>query len=115
MSYQNNAGSIKTYVENEILGLLKLYTESYMIDSEKGYKTLEDRENRQIVLTNGIREIIQDAAEQLDVSIKEIAGIIKECLTKDEINPKIRVNYAEEFNLIRKALTNIEEIEQIEK
>ena len=114
MSNQKNIDN-KAFVENEILSLIKLYVETYMIESEKGFKSLEERRNRFKILNNGILDIIQDGSEHLGISTNEIADIILECLIEEEINPEIKAKYKEEYDLIRQELKGIEQRMQEER
>ena len=103
------------YVQNQTLKMLELYIESYLIDDEKGFKTLKERDKRLSILSNGIHELIQDSSEFLGISQNEIIDIIEECLLKKQLNAEIRKNYNEEYDLLRKMLKEVVEKEDLEK
>ena len=105
----------KNYVETEIINILKLYVETYLLDSEKGFNTLEERRNRLNMLNNGICEILKDASEHLGISTNEITDLITQCLDEEEINPETKANFGEEYNLLRQALNGLEQKDQLEK
>lgn len=105
----------KSYVETEIINILKLYVENYLLDSEKGFKTLEEQKNRLNILNSGTCEIVKDASEYLGISTNEIIGMIRQCLDEEEINPEIKENFSEEYNLLRQALKGLEQKDQIDR
>ena len=107
--------SKKVFIEDEILKLIELYIETYMVESEKGFKTLEERKNRLNILNSGIFEIIQDGAEHLGIEVSEVVDVIRECIDEKELNPEIKANFSEEYNLLRQALKGLERKEQLEK
>ena len=41
--------------------------------------------------------------------------MIRQCLDEEEINPEIKENFSEEYNLLRQALKGLEQKDQIDR
>lgn len=97
----------KSYIENETLSIITFYVEAYMSDSEKGFKTLEERRNRLTKLKKATHEVLQDSSDISGISLEEIKNIIKNYLGNERNNAEKRQNYEEEYALIEEILDGL--------
>lgn len=93
-----------TYIENETLLIIQLYTEAYMSEKEKGFKTLGEKQNRLERLEADIKDVIKDCSEYTGIDIEKVNRIILECLKRKKINSEIRIKQEEEYRVIEDVL-----------
>ena len=93
-----------TYIENETMLIIQLYTEAYMSEKEKGFKTLGEKQNRLERLQADIEDVIKDCSEYTGIDIEKVNRIILEYLNRKKINSEIRIKQKEEYGVIEQLL-----------
>ena len=93
-----------TYIENETMLIIQLYTEAYMSEKEKGFKTLGEKQNRLERLEADIKDVIKDCSEYTGIDIEKVNRIILECLNRKKVNSEIRIKQEEEYRVIEDVL-----------
>ena len=93
-----------TYIENETMLIIQLYTEAYMKKKEKGFKTLGEKQNRLERLEADIKDVIKDCSEYTGIDIEKVNRIILECLNRKKVNSEIRIKQEEEYRVIEDVL-----------
>ena len=105
----------ENYIQHDILRIIKLYVEQYVIDSDKGFKNLEEKIKRQQMLSDGINDVIQECSKDLGISTTKIVASLKTYFDQNSTNAEIRKNYDEEYALIRKILDEVLQKEDLER
>lgn len=97
-------------IENDVLSLVSLYVEAYLIAKEKGFTTKEEEKIRLVILKENIYDFLREKSAELQVSIEEIIEVIQR-VKKDQQTyaSESRKNYIAEDMLIEDIIGEIGE------
>ena len=78
----------KLYVENNLLAVIKLYVESFMLEYDKGFKSNKEKEEKRDSAKKEIFKAIEEKSKLFGVSVEELLIELKTLVFEYKANEK---------------------------
>ena len=93
--------------EYKPLKLIKLHVEAFMIESEKGFSSKEERSEKLQALRVSIYRVIENESQKMGVSFEEVVAQFQKEIHDEQKNYLTKIRYKPEYYYIDKILSEL--------
>jgi len=93
--------------EYKPLKLIKLHVEAFMVESEKGFSSNEERNEKLQALRVSIFRVLENESQKMGVSIEEVIAQFQKEIQDEQKNYMTKYRYKAEYYYIDKILSEL--------